>query len=62
MKDWTPFRSWVHNLWLDNSEEHTQFNERPYLEQEYFNKYKYWLKREFRHQQKAQNGSQEKNI
>lgn len=50
MTNWTSFRHWVHNLWIDNCEEHRQYGENPYLEKEYFQRYKYWLKREYRHQ------------
>lgn len=55
MKKWTPFRNWVHNFWVENCEEHLGFNEKPYNEREYFSKYKYWLKREYQHQQKVKN-------
>lgn len=51
-KPWTPFRNWVHNLWLENCEEHDVVGESRYREQEYWEKYKYWLKREYRHQTK----------
>ena len=44
------FRSWLHNLWLDNCAERGEFKELPYTLEEYFARYKYWLKREFRHQ------------
>jgi hypothetical protein len=44
------FRQWVHNLWLQNCDENMEYHERPYTKQLYWNKYKYWLKREYRHQ------------
>lgn len=51
MKSSSHFRLWVHQLWLDNCEEHFIHAE-PVLDQrEYFQRYKYWLKREFRHRQ-----------
>lgn len=53
----TPFRRWLHELWLQNSDEHRDFGELPYTKEEYFQTYKYWLKREFRHQQGKQNAS-----
>jgi hypothetical protein len=46
----TPFRSWLRQIWLENCREHDEFNELPYTLQEYWTKYKYWLKREFKHQ------------
>jgi hypothetical protein len=47
----SPFRNWVHELWLQNCDEHLTYNEKPYKIAEYWEKYKWWLKREFRHQQ-----------
>jgi len=55
-KNSTAFRHWLRNIWLENCDEHRDFGELPYSMQEYFHKYKYWLKREFKHQQK--NGKQ----
>jgi hypothetical protein len=49
MKD-TAFRTWLRQLWMENCRERDEFNERPLSQQEYFNKFKYWLKREFRFQ------------
>lgn len=46
-----PFRMWVNNLYFQNCEEHLTFNETSYTLSEYWNKYKWWLRREFRHQQ-----------
>jgi hypothetical protein len=51
-KKWSQFRNWVHSLWVENCEEHSQFGELPYRSQEYWEKYKYWLKREFKHRNK----------
>lgn len=48
----TLFRSWLRNIWLENCREHDDFGELPYTMAEYYQKYKYWLKREFRHQSK----------
>lgn len=50
------FRQWVHELWLQNSDEHRDYAELPYTQQQYFAQYKYWLKREYKHQQGKQNG------
>lgn len=46
------FRNWLRNIWIDNCDEHHQFNELPYSMQEYFQKYKYWLKREYKYQKR----------
>lgn len=47
------FRHWVQELWMENREEHLTYGEDPYTIKQYWDRYKYWLKREFRHQQKA---------
>lgn len=49
------FREWVRNIWLDNCDEHDMFREPKLNMSEYFQKYKYWLKREFQYQQKGSN-------
>jgi hypothetical protein len=46
------FRHWVHELWMQNCDEHRESSELPYTQEEYFRMYKYWLKREYRHQQR----------
>ena len=51
MKPYTNFRSWVHQLWIENCEEHFAHAEPTLDAQEYFQKYKFWLKREYRHRQ-----------
>ena len=48
------FRLWVQEIWYNNTEEHLTYGEDPYTIKQYWDRYKYWLKREFRHQQKAQ--------
>lgn len=47
------FRRWVHELWLQNCDEHREAKELPYTQIQYFQMYKYWLKREYRHRIKA---------
>ena len=47
----TRFRLWVQDVWYQNCEEHLTFGEEPYKIQEYWNKYKWWLRREYRHRQ-----------
>ena len=49
MKD-TAFRAWLRQLWQENCIEREGFNQLPLTQQEYFNTFKYWLKREFRFQ------------
>lgn len=48
----TGFRRWLHELWLQNCDEHREYGELPFSQEEYFQRYKYWLKREFKHQQR----------
>ena len=46
----SPFRNWVRNLWLENCDEHLDANLPKYSDEEYFQKFKWWLKREYKHQ------------
>lgn len=48
--DMTPFRLWVQALWFENKEERLTIGEDPVSIQQYWNTYKYWLKREFKYQ------------
>ena len=48
----TPFRTWLMNMWYDNCDEHQAFNEPNLPIKEYYARYKYWLKREFKYQQR----------
>lgn len=48
------FRRWVINLWIENTDERQGYRELPYSIKEYFNKYKWWLKREYRFQKSRQ--------
>jgi hypothetical protein len=46
------FRHWVQELWMQHKDEYSDLK-LPIPEDdisEYFRKYKYWLKREYRHQ------------
>lgn len=45
------FRNWVRLLWLENSQESEGFGQAPYPLEEYWSRYKWWLKREFKYQQ-----------
>lgn len=47
----TEFRNWVHNLWLDNCEERILYCDGDRLsERQYFQKFKWWLRKEYRQQ------------
>jgi hypothetical protein len=46
------FRNWLRNIWLENCSEHEAHRELPYTLQEYWAKYKWWLRREYRFQNK----------
>lgn len=52
MKRQSSFRLWLQNLWLQNCDEHDGYGQPRMTMAEYFSRYKYWLKREYRHQQK----------
>lgn len=49
------FSSWLRNIWLDNCEEHQTHGEQKYTMAEYWNKYKWWLRREYRHKISKEN-------
>lgn len=53
MKQESEFRHWCRNIWLDNCAELESYKQLPYSLQEYFQKYKYWLKREFQHKKRS---------
>ena len=48
------FRQWIQEMWYQHcSEFEGWFNRQPeYGMKEYFARYKYWLKREYRYQQR----------
>lgn len=49
------FRNWVHNLWIDNCEERLLYGDGKKLEEkEYFEKFKWWLRREYQYQIKKE--------
>ena len=46
------FRGWVHNLWIENCEERILYHDGDRMsEQEYFRRFRWWLRREWRHRQ-----------
>jgi len=53
------FRQWLHEMWLQHCEEFEGwFHRRPdYDLKDYFQRYRWWLKREYRHQQGDNRGS-----
>lgn len=44
------FRHWVNELWMENREERLLYGEKPATITQYWQRYKYWLKREYKHQ------------
>jgi len=49
------FRAWVQELWMQNSDERLLYGQDPATIKQYWNTYKWWLRREFRHQQSKEN-------
>jgi hypothetical protein len=47
VKPISEFRSWVHNLWVDNCEERFRFGETKLSKSEYWHTFKWWVKREY---------------
>ena len=40
----TTFREFVRMMWLENRDELEAFHQNPYTAQQYFQKYKWWLR------------------
>ena len=56
------FKEWLQDMWMAHKDEADSFGQRiDYDIAEYFNKYKYWLKREYRHQMSKQWKEQQLN-
>jgi hypothetical protein len=51
-KKHSEFRMWVHQLWIENIEENLTYGGTPYKINEYWNTYKWWLKREYKYRQR----------
>jgi hypothetical protein len=49
------FRKWVADIWHENQEERLVWRDDAIDIQTYFEKYKWWLKREYRYRQSVQN-------
>ena len=49
------FRSWLQLKWIEHLDEYDNWNlpKPKYSSTNYFQTYKWWLKREYRHQQKS---------
>lgn len=56
MSKYSSFRHWLKEKWYEHLDEIVDLTgQRPrYDEREYFNKYKWWLRREYRYQQQKQ--------
>lgn len=50
--NWSPFRGWVHQLWIQNCDEHDQMGQPQYNIRQYWQTYKHWIRREYRYQQR----------
>ena len=46
------FRNWLRIIWQENCREQEEHNELPYTLQEYWQRYRWWLRREYRFQNK----------
>jgi hypothetical protein len=49
------FRKWVADIWHENQEERLLWRDDAIDIQTYFQKYRWWLKREYRYRQSVQN-------
>jgi len=54
MKDNSQFKRWLNHMWFDHKNEFEIYNQKfpDYTREDYFKKYKWWLKREFIHRQR----------
>lgn len=50
MKMASDFRLWLQNIWYENCKEHEEHSQLPYTLQEYWSRYKWWLRREYKYQ------------
>lgn len=52
------FRIWITQMWYEHCTELESYGQPvAYTSTDYFRKYKYWLKREFRHRKRSNNES-----
>jgi hypothetical protein len=47
----SPFRLWLQRIYMDHKDEAMELGFAPCDSNTYFRMYKYWLKREYKHQQ-----------
>jgi hypothetical protein len=52
------FRTWLQNIYIDNCEEHDAWGEPRISIRQYFDRYKWWLRREYRFQMRNENQRQ----
>ena len=52
-KDLTHFRLWLQRIYMEHKDEAMTYGFEPCDAVTYFRMYKYWLKREYRHQQQG---------
>jgi hypothetical protein len=52
------FRNWLQNIYIDNCEEHDAWGEPRISIKQYFSRYKWWLRREYRFQMQNENQRQ----
>jgi hypothetical protein len=50
-RDLTPFKLWLQRMYMDHKDEANAYGFPTCDAATYFRMYKYWLKREYRHQQ-----------
>lgn len=48
MSTYSTFRSWIHQTWIKNCEERAFTGLLPMTKSTYFNKYKWWLKNQYK--------------
>jgi hypothetical protein len=44
------FRHWVRELWMNNRDERLLYGQDPATMKQYWDTYKWWIKREYKHQ------------
>jgi hypothetical protein len=52
MAQTSDFRRWIEEIWRENCEERREWKDDQQSITEYFSRYKWWLRREFRFQSK----------
>ena len=52
-RELTPFKLWLQRTYMEHKDEASSYGFEPCDATTYFRMYKYWLKREYKHQQGA---------